>query len=267
MAEWGNGTNQRHQTDMDSNGYKLKVRNTSGTYQESAYRAEITETAESEQALHVKGLTDLERTNNDYPDQAIALTVKGKMNIGPWSVEPPTPRPRPQPILLAEGRSEFQAYADDPEHPAIKEHALKVTGRAFFTMQEIDDLMAIKSNGSIRIRLNETTQYGDNTCGVLTPVLSQLDDIQQFQLQINANPDDRPNPDIDQPHVRIGWNNGVSPSTGRGNVVAIRPKKLLLGLAPFELFYPDNYRIKMKGSTNIEPEQTGEVALRVQGKT
>jgi hypothetical protein len=41
MAEWGNGQNVQAGVDMDSNGQKLKVRNTSGTYTESNWRAEI----------------------------------------------------------------------------------------------------------------------------------------------------------------------------------------------------------------------------------
>jgi hypothetical protein len=35
MAEWGNGTGQRHTEDMDSNGQKMKVRSTSGAYSAS----------------------------------------------------------------------------------------------------------------------------------------------------------------------------------------------------------------------------------------
>ncbi|MBU1983560.1 hypothetical protein KJ815_04010, partial [bacterium] len=61
MAEWGNGTGARNPVDMDSNGYKLKVRNTSGAYSESDWRVDIEDTAASARALRLDGNICLKR--------------------------------------------------------------------------------------------------------------------------------------------------------------------------------------------------------------
>jgi len=222
----------------------------------------VEKAANGYQAVKVKGLTWLEQVDNEEPESAIALTVRGRTTLTRWDSEH-----RPQPILIADGRTELQAYGDEPgQQPEL---ALQVTGRSFFKRRsDTLDLLAVKVDGNVHLRLGQTPGGVDQTCGVLRSVLSQEGDIPQAQLQINADPEDRYAPEIsDQPHVKIGWSDGTSPSTGHGNVVAIRPRKLLLGLAGFELVNPDSYRIKAKGSTKIEPENPGDVALHVAGKT
>jgi hypothetical protein len=61
MASWGNEQNQRYQQDMDSNGQKLKVRNTSGAYQPSDWRVDIEDTGQEAKALRVDGKIQLKR--------------------------------------------------------------------------------------------------------------------------------------------------------------------------------------------------------------
>jgi hypothetical protein len=264
---WGNG-GALHTENMDSNGFNLLVRSDSGSEETPVWRAEIREAdpGNQMQALRVTGRTQLTITEVGaaYP----ALKVEGKASFG-------SPEGfRTQPVLLADGRTELQAYPDQEGQP--EEYALKVTGRTFFRRQQADDLMAVKVDGDVRIRLGEETPPPpappvpiEHTCGVLRPVTGSSPedpDITQFHLKINAHPADRPFPDdCDEPHVKIGWNDGGSPSSGHGNVVFLRPKKLLLGLAPFELLNPDNYRIKAKGSMSLDPEDPADVALRVGG--
>lgn len=266
---WSNQTGDWFGYDMDSanpgvnQDRKLIVRNHQATAS-GQYRAEILETSGSEQALRVKGLAYLERVNNAQPDQAFALTVKGKTTMSRWDTEH-----RPQPILVVDGRTDLQAYGDEPGQHS--EYALKVTGRSFFARLDADDPMAVKVDGNIRLRLNETGGQ-DNTCGVLSPFLGividrpDITDIPQNQVLINGNKDDRPNPQTnDEPHVKIGWQD-VEDNVLRGNVVAIRPRKLLLGTAPFVLGDNDIYGIKAKASARIEPTNEQNVALHVIGK-
>jgi hypothetical protein len=197
---WSNvgGTYNLH--DMDSsdgtNAKKLVVRNANATAT-GQYRAEILETTGNEQALHVKGATDLERTNNDFPDQAIALSVKGRTTMGSWDIEH-----RPQPVLQADGRTELQAHADVQGQP--EEYALKVTGRSLFTRQEVGDVTAIKVDGSIQVK------SGSNDRGVIKPhpTINKLD--------INA--------DSGSPDVQIGFN-----SNGSGNTVSLQGQNILIG--------------------------------------
>lgn len=63
MASWGNAENARNEQDMDSNGYKLKVRNTSGAYDESDWRVDIEETDANGRALRLDGNVCLKRGN------------------------------------------------------------------------------------------------------------------------------------------------------------------------------------------------------------
>jgi cytoskeletal protein CcmA (bactofilin family) len=60
MAEWANGTGAQPAVPMDSNGQKLKVRNTSGAYSPSDYQADIADTSANAKALRVDGKIQLE---------------------------------------------------------------------------------------------------------------------------------------------------------------------------------------------------------------
>jgi len=223
-------------------------------------RVHIEEMSYDQNALRVNGLTYLQRKDDEHQNLAIALTVKGKMNVGPWSVPQGQPAPRPQPILVAQGRTELEAYPDEEgEDP---EYALAVTGRASFRHQE-DDIMAVKVDGHLALKLGEET--GDeHICGMLRPVLSDPDLGLQRTLKINADPEDRPNPNNDVPHLRLGWHLHED-STLRGNVVKIDPRVLLLG--PDATYINAIYPIVMKGPVDIEEDTEVRASLRVRGKT
>ena len=80
MASWGNAANQQYLQDMDSNGNKLKVRNTSGAYTPSTFRVEIAERAhplEAHDALKINGDVVLDYYGNDNQDHlAGSITVE-----------------------------------------------------------------------------------------------------------------------------------------------------------------------------------------------